>query len=100
MATSPARPSQKRKSDESTARKGPLPQVDLETLCNLVDKFQPLAAAAEGNNLESGRRWDSITEEYNQLKPNFNGYGFKDKKALRKKVKQKGTLKGAHKEAK
>ena len=80
---SPARPSQKRKSDESTARKGPLPQVDLETLCNLVDKFQPLAAAAEGNNLESGRRWDSITEEYNQLKPNFNGYGFKDKKALR-----------------
>ena len=85
MATSPTessalRPSQKRKSDESTARKGPLPQVDLETLNNLVGKFNPLAAM---DNLESGRHWDSITEEYNQLKPNFNGYGFKDKKALR-----------------
>ena len=72
--------SKKRKSDGAPARKGPLPQVDLETLNDLVGEFQPTATTEAQ---ETGRRWDKITEAYNQRKPNFNGFGYKDKKALR-----------------
>ena len=73
-------PEKETQNKKKTTKKGPPPQVCIDTLTDLIEKHQPMSI---NHPREQGNRWDAVTLEYSRLRPNFNGYGEKNKTALK-----------------
>ena len=88
-------PDQVTQNKNKTTTKVSPPQVCIDTLTDLIEKYQPMSTK---HPREQGDRWDALTVEYWRLRPNFNGYGDKNKDALKAFYQESSLITGLRNE--